>query len=78
MDESKRSSADRMAGSSRALVPRVEAAEAAVAEQAAKFKVAMERVEAARQAAARVVDEDLDGVRLAVERARVEVGKRAP
>jgi|GEM_PF-1745426 len=77
MAESKRAFLDRLEQSLEAVAPRLEAAGAAAADQAAKYKIAMERVHAARRSAAMVSDEELRAVRLAVERVRVEVGKRA-
>jgi hypothetical protein len=76
MAESKRAFLDRMEQSLEAVAPRLEAAGAAAAEQAAKYRLAMERVQAAQQAAL-VSDDELRAVRLAVERVQVEVGRRA-
>ena len=77
MAESKRAFLDRMEQSLVAVAPRLEAAGAAAADQAAKYKVAMERLHAARRSAAMVSEDELRGVRLAVERVWVEVGRRA-
>jgi len=76
MAESKRAFLDRTEQSPEAVAPRLEAADAAAAEQAAKFKVALERLQAAEQAAATASEDELRAVRLAVERVRTEVGKR--
>ena len=77
MAESKRAFLDRIEQSLVSVAPRLEAAGAAAADEAAKYKVAMERVHAARRAAAMASEDELRAVRLAVERVRVEVGKRA-
>ncbi len=77
MAESKRAFLDRMEQSLEAVAPRLEAAGAAAAAQAAKYRVAMERVQAARRSAALVSDDELRAVRIAVERVRVEIGRRA-
>ena len=75
MAETKRSFLDRMEKSLVEVAPRIEAAGAA--EQAAKYQVAMERLHAARRAAALVSDDELRAVRLAVERVRADVGRLA-
>jgi hypothetical protein len=77
MAESKRAFLDRMEESLEAVAPRLEAAGAAAAEQAAKYRVVMERVHAARRSAALISEDELRAVRLAVERVRADVGRRA-
>ena len=75
MAETKRSFLDRMEMSLVAVAPRIEAA--GTADQTAKYQVAMERLHAARRSAALVSDDELRAVRLAVERVRADVGRRA-